>query len=150
MGQNLFPVFDMPLTLTEDVKNEKQYGIALRWNFEEGDFEMNLMGQPLYGNGYEAWVQWCKKALLTQRWAHYAYGSNAGIEAVEAFKEPDRKVIENSLERTIAETLLADPMGRTRQVRNFQFHWNSDEVQVICEVLGSDGSSAEIDAALKL
>lgn len=157
MTENLFPVFEVPSDLAEeDEQIAIQYPLAPLWNFEKGDFvenwtqQPNGTRQPIYGSGYDAWVQWCRKTALTQRWAHAAYGENAGIEAEEALREPDRTAIESAFEETITEALLADPLGRTQQVSDFQFDWNGDELHIACEVLGSDGNAATIDTALKM
>jgi len=166
MEQNLFPVFEVPADLVDEAQTEKQYAHAPLWDFEKGDFvekgerqwdfetgEPVEKGarQPGYGSGYDAWVQWCKKTVLTQRWAHAGYGDNAGIEAEEALRKPDRNAMESALEETISEALLSDPMGRTSQVRDFQFTWRGgDQLEITCEVIGSDGNSADIDTTLKM
>jgi hypothetical protein len=94
-------------------------------------------------------VLWCTKTILTQRWAFLGYSDNAGIEADEAFKEPGRKAQERAFTRTITEALLADPMGRTMQVRDFLFAWQPDSLGITCTVYGADGNTATINAALK-
>lgn len=98
--------------------------------------------------GDDAWVLWCIKTIMTQRWAHLGYSNNAGIEAIEAFRQPDRKAQESAFTRTITEALLADPMGRTRQVRNFQYDWHADSLNITCEIFGAAGNSAVINARL--
>ena len=149
MTQELFPVFDVPADLTEESEQMgRQYPPAPLWDFENGDFVKNGARQPIYGSGYDAWVQWCRKTALTQRWAHGAYGDNAGVEAEEALQEADRNAVENALEETITEALLADPMGRTQQVGEFQFRWYGDKLSLTCEVIGSDGNVATIDTKL--
>ncbi len=148
MPNNLFPVFDVPSELTDENKKQTQYAPAPMWDAETGDFVTDGAGKILYGNGYDAWVLWCAKTILTQRWAHDGYNSNAGIEAEQAFKEPDREAAESAFERTITEALLADPMGRTVQVRDFEFTWEADSLLIECVVIGSDGNMANIKARL--
>jgi hypothetical protein len=150
MPNNLFPVFDVPSTLAENITVIKKYRPAPLFNIESGDFVLNGAKQSIYGSGYDAWVLWCTKTILTQRWAHYGYSSNAGIEADEAFKEPDRKAIESAFTRTITEALLADPYGRTTSVRNFVFRWLADSLYITCSVTGDDGNSADLTATLKI
>jgi hypothetical protein len=150
MPNNLFPVFDVPSTFAEDAAQVQKYRPVPLFNVETGDFVLNGAKQTVYGSGYDAWVLWCTKTVLTQRWAHYGYSSNAGIEAQEAFAQPERKAVESAFERTITEALLADPMGRTRQVRNFVFGWYGDGLSITCEVLGADGSTAAIKATHKI
>ena len=149
MAQNLFPVFDVPSTLTEDETPKTQYNPAPLWDVERGDFVTNAARQPLYGIGYDAWVLWCTKTILTQRWAHLGYSDNAGIEAAEAFKEPDRAAQESAFERTITEAFLADPMGRTAQVKDFIFRWYADSLSITCTIVGSEGNTAVVNAAIR-
>ena len=146
---NLFPVFDVPSTLAENIRPARMYAPAPLWDFETGDFVLNGARQPLYGTGYDAWVLWCTKTILTQRWANLGYSRNAGIEAEEAFRQPDRRAQESAFVRTISEALLADPMGRTQQVRDFQFNWRIDSLEITCMVFGADGNTATITAALR-
>jgi len=148
MVPGLFPVFDVPSILAEEQESQARYAPAPMWDVEKGDFITDGAKQTLYGSGYDAWVLWCTKAILTQRWAHDGYSSNEGIEAEEAFKEPDRQAAESAFERTITEALLADPMGRTTQVRDFEFSWEGDSLWISCVVIGEDGNTADIRAKL--
>jgi hypothetical protein len=148
MENSLFPVFDVPSVIADDITEQAKYAPAPLWDFEKGDFITDGAKQTLYGSGYDAWVLWCTKTILTQRWAHDGYSVNAGIEADEAFKEPDREAAESAFERTITEALLADPMGRTLQVRDFEFLWGSDSLEIKCTVWGNDGNTADITAKL--
>ena len=148
MAYQLFPTFEVPAALAEDILTENQYPPAPLWDVEKGDFVINGARQTLYGSGYDAWVLWCTKAILTQRWAHDGYSANEGIEAEQAFKEPDRKAVESAFERTITEALLADPLGRTMQVRDFEFRWEADSLWITCVVVGADGDTASIRARL--
>ena len=145
---DLFPVFDVPSELEEEEELEGQYAPAPLWDYEAGDFVTDGAKQTLYGSGYDAWVLWCTKSIMTQRWAHLGYSANEGIEAEEAFAEPDREAAESAFELTITEALLADPMGRTTQVRDFEFRWEADSLWIDCVVVGTDGQTADITARL--
>ena len=151
MANQLFPVFDVPAALAEDVTTTQRYHPAPHWDLARGDFIFDGARQVQYGTGFDAWVLWCIKTIKTQRWAHLAYSGNTGIEAIEAFRETDRRTTESAFERTITEALLADPMGRTTQVRNFQFNWENggDSLLIQCDVLGMDGNSATITAPVQ-
>ncbi len=148
MANNLFPVFDVPSTLAEEAATQERYPPAPMWDVETGDFIKDGAGHPLYGSGHDAWVLWCTKSILTQRWAHSGYSTNEGIEAEQAFQEPDRQAAESAFERTITEALLADPMGRTAQVRDFEFSWEADSLWISCVIVGTDGDTASIRAKL--
>ena len=146
----LFPVFEVPHVLAEEQAAIQRYRPAPLWDLEKGDFVTDGARKILYGNGFEAWVFWCLKSILTQRFAHLGYGSNAGIEAQEVFAETDQRAAESALTRTITEALLADPMGRTAQVRNFEFEWGNggESLLVECDIIGVDGNSATIQARI--
>lgn len=148
MPGDLFPVFDVPSEIQEEKDTGAIYAPAPLWDFEAGDFVMDAAHRTLYGSGYDAWVLWCTKSILTQRWAHLAYSANEGIEMEEAFAQPDREAVESTFERTITEALLADPMGRTLAVRHFEFTWEADSLWLSCEVVGRDGTTADIKAKL--
>lgn len=148
MASGLFPVFDVPSTLAEEIAETDKYLPAPMWDTETGDFATDGAGKLLYGSGKDAWVLWCTKAILTQRWAFLAYNANEGIEADEAFKEPDRQATESAFERTITEALLADPLGRTSMVQDFEFTWEADCLWIECTAVGTDGDTAAIRAKL--
>ncbi len=144
----LFPVFDVPDITENNADVEKQYMPAPLWDYETGDFVIDGTNRALYGSGYDAWILWCTKSILTQRWAHLAYNSNIGVEADEAFKQPDADAVESAFERTITEALLADPSGRTEQVKDFRFTWRADTLMIECMVVGKNGQTADIKATL--
>ena len=149
MAAGLFPTFDVPAGMaTGSGTGVTQYLPGPLWDFETGDFVSDGAGRTLYGSGKDAWVLWCIKSILTQRGARLGYGMNEGIEADEAFSEPDREAVESAFERTVTEALLADPLGRTKVVRNFSFTWEADSLMIECEVVGADGSTADITAKL--
>lgn len=150
MANGLFPVFNVPSVLVEETKQQMQYMPAPMWDVEAGDFVTDGAGKLLYGSGYDTWVLWCTKSILTQRWAHDGYSANEGIEAIQAFQEPDRQARESALERTITEALLADPMGRTTQVRDFEFIWEADSLWISCIVVGMNGDTASIKAKFNM
>lgn len=143
---NLFPVFDVPSTLAEDIQTQDKFKPAPSFNVETGDFNVDGAGKILYCTGYEAWVMWCTKSLMTQRWAHLGYRSHIGTEITEAFAQPDKEAQQSYFERTISEALLADPKGRTVRVYDFVFSTQADELYITCTVLGSNGDTASITA----
>ena len=148
MENGLFPVFDVPEVVEDEVNTAKQYPNSPLFDIETGEFVLNGSNQIVHGSGYDAWKLWCIKTVLTQRFSHLAYSSNVGIEAEEAFKEIDRDAQESAFERTITEALLADPLGRTVQVQGFEFEWGADSLKMSCEVTGVEGNTAAITAIL--
>ena len=53
---SLFPVFDVPDTLVEDIENRERYAPAPLWDVERGEFITDGAQRTLYGSGYDAWV----------------------------------------------------------------------------------------------
>ncbi len=146
--ESLFPTFDVPSAIVSDKQREEQYAPAPLWNYEAGEFITDGANKSIYGSGYDAWVLWCIKSIMTQRWAHLGYSSNEGIEAEQAFKQPDREAVQSAFERTITEALLADPMHRTTQVKDFKFSWQTDSLWIECVAIGTDGQTADLKAKI--
>ena len=150
---DLFPVFDVPADIegedTEMEGYEGEYAPAPLWDFAAGDFVMDGAHRSVYGSGYDAWVLWCTKTIMTQRWAHLAYSSSHGVEAEEAFAKADREAVESAFEASITEALLADPLERTVDVRDFEFSWEADSLTISCVAVGTDGNTADIEATLE-
>lgn len=148
----LFPVFDVPSDVVSNddntIEQNGEYAPGPLWDVEKGDFVLDGAYRTIYGPGYDSWVLWCTKTILTQRWAHLAYSAAYGVESEEAFAESDREAVESSFEVSITEALLADPLGRTVAVQDFDFSWVGDALSVTCEVVGRDGSTADISVKL--
>ena len=126
---SLYPAFDMPeLIEQQQAEPAPRYGKSWLFDFEKGDFVLDGTGRIVIADGYTAWVQWCIKTILTQRFAYVIYSSDYGTELEEAQKQPDRKAVEIELERAITEALLVDP--RTEMVKDFVFEWEGDTVKV--------------------
>lgn len=132
----LFPTFDVPgiETLSPEVENLQKH--SAYFDFTKGDFVQNKSGILQRATPYDAWVQWCLKAVVTERYAFYAYGTNEGVEMIDALNEPVRAAQESSIERTVTEALLADPYKRTLYVRDFVFVWGVDSLDVTCTIGG--------------
>jgi hypothetical protein len=147
---SLFPAFDFSAFTSPPSADRAAGGDVSRYkpgplfDFEKGDFVVDSRGRIVIGDGYQMWVQWCEKIMRTERMAHMAYSRSIGVEADEAFREPDRESVESAFERTITEALLADPSGRTRSVREFEFDWQPDALAISCVVVGAEGYSAQV------
>ncbi len=149
MAENLFPVFDMVDILVEQPPmKEQQYMPAPLFDIEKGEFVLNGANQAMYGSGYDAWVLWCTKTILTERFACLAYSHNMGIETDFVFSRKDKAATEAAFIKTITEALLSDPMGRTQYVSDFDFQWKDDSVYLTCIVAGLNGNSATIEVRL--
>ena len=141
---NLYPVFEMPeLIEQQQTQPEPEYPESYLFDFEKGDFERDAAGRIAVADGHQAWVQWCVKTVLTERFAYLAYSRNYGVEIEEALKQPTRALVEMEIERTITEALMTDP--RTKLVRDFAFRWHADELYVSFTAVPVIGDAARIE-----
>lgn len=140
---NLYPVFDMPGLVEQQTEPAPKYGNSWFFDFVKGDFVMDGAGRVIQTDGHAAWVQWCVKTVMTERFACLAYSWNYGVEVEQARKQPDRALVEMEIERTITEALLVDP--RTELVRDFAFRWHADELYVSFTIVPVIGEPARIE-----
>ncbi len=145
---NLFPTFAVPKVVENKIPKENRTKKSVYFDFEKGDFSLESNGEIKTASPYDAWVQWCLKTVLTQRWAFLAYSTQAGVEIEEAFAQQDRKAQESYMEKTITEALLADPYQRTKRVYDFTFVWKTDGVEVTFWVNGLWYQEKELTAFL--
>ena len=141
---NLYPTFEPP-TIVEQEQPQlaPEYPKSYLFDFEKGDFVLDGAGRIVIADGHRAWVQWCVKTVLTERFAYLAYSWNYGAEVEQAIKQPDRALVEMEIERTITEALLVDP--RTELVRDFAFRWHADELYVSFTAVPVIGEPARIE-----
>ena len=141
---NLYPTFELP-TIVEQEQPQlaPEYPKSYLFDFEKGDFVKDGTGRIVVCDGNTAWVQWCIKAVMTERFSCLAYSRNYGVEIEEALKQPTRAAVETEVERTITEALLADP--RTYAVRDFLFEWRGNELYVSFTVIPVVGGAARIE-----
>lgn len=143
MSKNLFPTFEMPdINPLNNSGNQIKYGRSWYFDFETGDFVKDGGNHIKESDGHTAWIQWCIKTCLTERFAFLAYSDAIGVENEEVKQQPNRKASESVLERTITEALLADP--RTDSVQNFSFKWSGDEVYISFVAYPKVGLPAEV------
>ena len=145
---NLFPTCAVPKVVENKIPKENRTKKSVYFDFEKGDFSLESNGEIKTATPYDAWVQWCLKTVLTQRWAFLAYSTQAGVEIEEAFAQQDRKAQESYMEKTITEALLADPYQRTKRVYDFTFVWKTDGVEVTFWVNGLWYQEKELTAFL--
>lgn len=132
MAENLFPVIELPKTITIKKQYDQSYKPSYQWDFEIGDFVRNGANKIPMCSGQEAYKTWCIKAIATERKTCLSYPHAIGAEMITAFQKPTQRTQESAIERTIKETLLVNP--RTEYVRDFSFNWCADFVQVTFKV----------------
>jgi hypothetical protein len=143
----LFPTFDAPdlVDPTEDLE-QPNYGTSWLFDFEKGDFVSDGAGRVVTCDGYTAWVQWCVKAVLTERLAYPAYSQDYGVEMEEAQAQTDPSAVESEIERTITEALLMDP--RTESVQNFSFDRQGDQLTVSFDITPTVGTTEHVEVTI--
>lgn len=142
---DLYPTFAVPAILEEQQKNEAVYPRSAYFDFEKGDFALDGGGKLRMADGFDAWKQWCIKTIATQRRAFYHYTDGLGIEGEQAMAQPTEALQRLSLETTITEALMADPYGRTMEVRDFKWERGADSLHMSCTVVGQDDRTAALD-----
>lgn len=147
---NLYPVFEVPDILEEGQKNEAIYKRSSFFDFQTGDFAMDGGGRISEASGFDAWKQWCIKTIATQRRAYYSYTDGLGIDGEQAMAQPTAELQQLALETTIQEALLADPYGRTVEVRDFTWTRGVDSLHMTCTVVGQDDRTATIEYDIPL
>lgn len=114
-------IVESPLAIPE-------YPKSYLFDFEKGDFARDGTGKVIIADGHTAWVQWCVKTVLTERFAYLIYSNDYGVEIEKALTEKQRKAVESEIERTITEALLMNI--RTESVTDFLFEWEGDNLLV--------------------
>ena len=143
---NLYPTFEMPEIIEQQTEPVPQYGKSWLFDFEKGDFVVDGAGRVVETDGHAAWVQWCVKSVLTERFAYLIYSTDYGAEIEQALKQPSRKTVEAELERVITEALLVNP--RTELVKDFVFQWEGDAVKVSFTAVPVVGSPERLEVIL--
>lgn len=150
MSNNLFPdgYEAEPVSLSEiSTKKAVGYKPSLAFDFQSSDFTLDGKQRIKNTTGIDAWRDWCRICVSTERYEHLAYSTDFGIETEEAFKAPTRQMAESLLTRQITEALAADPYGRTDYVESVQFNWtNADSVEVTAIVHGIENATIDVTA----
>lgn len=138
---DLFRTFEIPDEI-EDVEPIVTYGNAPRFDFAAGDFAMTG-GRLEMLDGYEAWVQWCLKTAITDRYRYLLYSDDYGTEMddVRRARTPDEA--EDLLQETVTAALLEDP--RTASVSEFEFEWAGDELRAQFTIEPTIGTTRRVE-----
>lgn len=127
MTTQLFKTFDIPIDVEDDTA-PPHYGTAPRFDFEKGDFILQA-GRLVMIEGYHAWVQWCVKTVLTQRYRFIIYDDDYGTELEDLERhQRSQSDLESFVEETIRDALMQD--DRTGSVNDFTVRTTGDELHV--------------------
>ncbi|THF78021.1 DUF2634 domain-containing protein [Cohnella fermenti] len=113
-------------------EEEIVFGRSPRFDYLAGDFVRTPTGRIAEADGTEAWLEWCAKALLTERYKYLVYSRGYGQEFDGLIGlNLSREAVQSEIARIATETLMADP--RTAAVGNFVFEWEKERVAFSCE-----------------
>ena len=134
---NLYPTVNLPSLMKPQISDsEKKYRNAPLFDFQTGDFLRDGAGRIVMADGKEAFAQWCLKVCVTERGTKLAYSDKIGTEITSAVKESDAESVKSSIERTITEALMVNPV--TEYVKNFSFSIDGDHLFVNFVVKGKN------------
>lgn len=145
---NLFPENLEAETEIEREETEETealpFGRSWKFDFEKGDFVMDPVGRVVEAEPIESWVEWCKKALQTERYKYLIYSDDIGQEFNDLIELGlTREANESEIERMVTECLMVDP--RTERVDNFSFQWEKDKVYFSFDVYNVLGEGVRLE-----
>jgi hypothetical protein len=124
-----------------------KFGRSWRFDYEKGDFVLTPTGKIPTCTGVDAWLEWCKKTLRTERYTYVAYSRNHGQQFEELIpRHLSRRANESEIVRMTREALKTDP--RTNQVAAFSFAWEGERCTFQCEVTNVRGQTFTIDGSV--
>lgn len=146
---NLYP--DQFLTTTADLPETKvsqvQFGKSWRFDFDTGEFILTPTGKVAESQDVDAWIEWCKKALMTERYRWLVYGRFHGQEFEDLIRRNlNRAGNESEIKRIATDCLMVDP--RTKSVDNFKFTWDGDKCFFTCDITNVRGQSANLSRSV--
>ena len=146
MTESLFPT-DMPVAEIEAaaVAEQLAFGRSWRFDFSIGEFVLTPAGKVAEAEYFEAWLQWCLKALRTERYRYLAYTRAYGQEMDSLIgRHLTRAANESEIRRMVTECLTVDP--RTAAVGNFVFDWDGDICTFTCEISNVRGEVGKVSS----
>lgn len=146
---SLFPTQTVePRPETAEIKaGPVKFGKSWRFDFDRGDFVMTPTGRVAEAAYTDAWAEWCKKALLTERYRYLVYSRNHGQEFEGLITRGlTRAGNELEIKRIATQCLMVDP--RTRSVGNFTFRWEYDACIFSCQVASIHNEEVKINGSV--
>ncbi|MFC3800009.1 DUF2634 domain-containing protein [Cohnella sp. GCM10012308] len=123
------------------------FGRSWRFDFETGEFVLTPTGRIAGAQDTDAWLEWCRKALATERYRHLVYSRLYGQEFESLIGIGlSRAAVESEIARIASETLLADP--RTARVGTFSFFWQEDACRFSCSVTSVRDEAGTIEGSV--
>ncbi|RDY70327.1 DUF2634 domain-containing protein [Halobacillus trueperi] len=146
---NLFPENVPSLDEEQSQSDSVSFGRSWAFDFEKGEFSMDPSGRVKESGPFEAWLEWCRYAVRTKRYAYLAHTDDHGHEFQELIsRNLTRGANESEIMRLVKECLLVNP--RTSSVDNFSFEWEGARVYFTCTVTNARDESAVIEGGVNL
>lgn len=124
-----------------------KFGRSWRFDYDRGDFVTTPTGKIAGCLGTEAWLEWCKKTIRTERYTYLVYSRKYGQEYEEMIgRFASRASYESEIARMTAEALKTDP--RTASVSGFSFSWEQDRCFFQCDIANARGQTFRIDGSV--
>ncbi|MEF3302389.1 DUF2634 domain-containing protein [Paenibacillus sp. GYB003] len=149
---NLFPVAGessgTPAGSTDGTAaGQVKFGRSWRFDYELGDFVTTPTGKIAECSDAEAWLEWCKKTIRTERYTYLAYSRKYGQEYDELIpRNLSRRAVESEIVRMTTEALKTDP--RTDRVGPFSFEWDGERCFFQCEATNVRGQKSRMDGSV--
>ena len=141
---NLFPIGSSSTDSTPETTSSIQFGRSWMFDFDAGDFVLTPTGKVAESEGVDAWLEWCKKVIRTERYKYLIYSRNYGQEFEDLIsRHLPRAANESEIIRIVTETLMVDP--RTASVGNFTFRWEGDQCFFTCTVTNVRGQTGTVE-----
>lgn len=141
---NLFPLDEDTSTKAVENDSKASFGKSWRFDFENGEFVLTSAGKVAETSDVEAWLEWCKKALITARYRYLVYSRSYGQEFDDLIsRHLSRSANESEIKRIVTEALMVDP--RTASVNNFAFTWEGDTVYFTCNVTNTRSETGTVN-----
>lgn len=149
---DLFPTgYENEIVTLEDVTDKKETGYreSVFFDPDTNDFVRDGQHRVKSATGTEAWEQWCRNCIETERGVYPCYADWFGIATREAFAAETREMAESILIREITEGLQNDPYGRTKYVSDVEFEWvDADALEVSVTAVGIADTTIDITARI--
>lgn len=129
MAQNVFPgdVYEYDPAFEDDIEVEEHENNAYVFDFKTGDFAADSSGRTPMGDAEDALIQWCVKAIATEKNCFEAYSESFGA-SLEEKVGMSREEIQAEMSFEVKEALTSDPLERVDDVTDFSFDFSTDSV----------------------
>lgn len=148
----LFPTgYENEVVTLEDVTDtkEKGYRESVFFDPDTNDFVRDGQHRVKSANGIEAWEQWCRNCIETEKGVYPCYADWFGISTRAVFGAETRDMAESILIREISEGLQNDPYGRTKYVSDVEIEWvDADALEVKVTAVGIADTTIDLTARI--